>query len=288
MQARRCAESVLAEFDQLSKNIECRLVIVDNGSEKAAFKSTQGWAMGIEDSRVSLQRNDSNYGFAKGMNTGLDALSDFNPDYVWLLNNDLYVAPNSLLRLLDCADSDSNRCLIGPTVVNADSETVQCAGGCYYLRWLGIEKPMQAGRKLSDLNKEPPKNIDYIYGASMFIRAEFLNRIGGLDERYFLFYEELELASKLTEGQSMTWCPSAFVYHAGSKSDLASKESRGFTAYHAALSAFRFTWRHYPWCLPTVALSRLVGLGIKGIYGGNMPLITAPWRALWSWLRQPA
>ena len=285
-QAQRCAESVLAEFDQLDSNIECKLVVVDNGSENAAFKSTRDWAVKIADSRISLRSNDSNYGFAKGMNSGLDSLIDFNPGYVWLLNNDLYIAPNSLLRLLELAENDSNICLVGPTVVNAGTDTVQCAGGCYYLRWLGLERPMQTGKKLSDLNKEPSKNVDYIYGASMFIRADFLKRIGGLDERYFLFYEELELALSLRAGQKMAWCPSSIVYHAGSKSEQATKASRAFTAYHAALSAFRFTWRHYPYCLPTVVLARLVGLCLHGISNRSLSLITAPWRALWSWLRQ--
>ncbi|MEH6587163.1 MAG: glycosyltransferase family 2 protein [Halioglobus sp.] len=283
-----CAESVLAELDRHTLVLDGKIVIVDNGSNENNLKTKQRWFEENQDPRIKLVSNKSNLGFAKGMNRGISALSTYAADYYWLLNNDLEITPNSILSLFTAARSDPEYCILGPTILDKSSETIQCAGGCKYHRWIGIESPLQAGSSIEALNRKLAILPDYIYGAAMFIRADFLDGLGGLDESYFLFYEELELALNLRVDQQLHWCPDSVVRHRGSKSISATNESRSFTAYHAARSAYEFTWRHYPWCLPTVITFRILGLAAKGMTTGNYPLIGTPWRALFSWLRQPS
>ena len=121
--------------------------------------------------------------------------------------------------------------------------------------------------------------LDYIYGAAMFIKGEFLERLKGLNEDYFLFYEELDLAKKLRPDEKIGWCMGSNVIHKGGGSS-SNKVKKTFTAYHAALSAFRFTRHYYPVCLPTVVIARALGLTLRSVQFKNPRLALAPWRAL--------
>ena len=126
--------------------------------------------------------------------------------------------------------------------------------------------------------------LDYIYGAAMLIRGDVLTRLHGLNEDYFLFYEELDLVEQLAQEDRVAWCVGSSVMHKGGGSS-ATKAEKVFTAYHAALSAFKFTWRYYPVCLPTVVLSRVLGLTIYAVWYMNPGLALAPLRALSNFFR---
>lgn len=276
----RCAESVLEDFRRSNAHADCRLVIVDNGSRDGSASIIESWMEKAGHSNIQLVTNLQNLGFAAGMNRGVHALAPASPDFHWLLNNDLTLEPGALQALLDAADSAPSVMIWGPTVISSLSGRIQCAGGCRYRSWLGLEVPLLADKSLQEALTTPAPSCDYIYGAAMFLRSGFIAETGGLDERYFLFFEELELSHKLSSSQSMAWCKNAIVYHDSSKAENTPKTERAFTAYHAALSAYRYTWRHYPFCIATVVLSRVLGLILYGVRDANAGLATAPLRAL--------
>jgi GT2 family glycosyltransferase len=122
--------------------------------------------------------------------------------------------------------------------------------------------------------------MDYVYGAAMFVSGQLLRENGGLDERYFLYFEELELARQAGGPDALGWCRNAIVRHTGTK--LAGREPglRAFGAYHAALSAYRYTRRHHAACLPVAVAARVVGLAVRAVAERSGALAMAPWRAL--------
>jgi len=260
-------------------------VIVDNGSEDESVGLITTWIEKSDFSYVQFVKNPRNMGFSAGMNRGIDAFELVEPDFYWLLNNDLVTEPGALGALLDSAAQQPNVKIWGPTVIDSLSGKVQCAGGCRYWRWLGIEIPVFAGKSLSDSLASETPAYDYIYGAAMFIQGKFIKDCRGLDESYFLFYEELELSHRLSSSWDMAWCKKAVVRHDGSKMQNTPKAIRAFTAYHAALSAYRYTWKHYPYCIATVVLCRVLGLGYLGVRGANAGLSLAALRALGHFLK---
>lgn len=283
-ETKRCVTSVLSEFDR-SAELQCQLVVVDNDPTEEDRDNFREWLRAQDRTDTQLVQTTQNLGFSGGMNTGIRHLLEMGSEFVWLLNNDLTVAPGCLSSLAAFARKNSAVQIIGPTVLNIENKKIQCAGGCGYTPLLGIEDPKLAGLSLEQALSQPSPDLDYIYGAATFLRASFLEKYGVLDESYFLFYEEAELATKAKKG-GLGWCKDAVVYHAGSKSAGVPKRQRAFTAYHAALSGFKFTYSHYPYYLPSVVFSRIVGLGLLGIAQRNWGLVKAPWIALYDLIQK--
>lgn len=283
----RCAESVLAGIRGAGDIGRFSLVLVDNGSEAESVAALEAWVAEPRAEPVRLVLNALNLGFAAGMNAGIrGALVSGPVDYFWLLNNDLEVESDALASLVQAVAKQPGVKVWGPTVLDQASGLVQCAGGCRYLAWLGLDRPAYAGLSLDCVPERPDPKFDYIYGAAMLVAADLLETRGGLDESYFLYFEELELARRAGGPDHLGWCREAVVRHSGSKSSGGDRRLRAFSAYHAALSAFRYTGRYHPWFLPTVILGRTLGLLIKGAPEGSLALAAAPWRALADFLRR--
>lgn len=275
----QCARSVLDEMKRCSDDANSHLWIIDNGSGDNSKTSLKAWADSCEED-VSFIANPENFGFSKGMNKGIFAAFDTGDfDFFWLLNNDVTVEAGSLKSLLLSAAEDPGVAIWGSTVIDAASGMVQCAGGCQYNRWIGKETAVYSGLEPSEIPFLNPPNLDYIYGAAMFISGALLERLQGLNEGYFLFFEELDLVNKMEPGERIGWCVDSNVVHQGGGSS-SSKFIRTFTAYHAALSAFRYTRQYCPMCLPTVFMARALGLAFYAVRYQNPKLAFAPWRAL--------
>jgi GT2 family glycosyltransferase len=283
-ETKRCITSVLNEFDH-SAGLRCQLVVVDNNPADSVRDNLEEWIKDMSRADIQLIQTTENIGFSGGMNTGIRRLLENQPDFVWLLNNDLVVGQGSLSLIADYASINKGLRIVGPTVLSIDRDVVQCAGGCKYTPWLGLEVPQMEGLSLEDVLSQHEPDLDYIYGAAMFLRRDFLEQHGLLDESYFLFYEEAELATKVATTE-LGWCKDAIVFHAGSKSAGVSRQQRAFTAYHAAFSGFKFTRSHYPYYLPSLIFSRIVGLALLGIAKGNWRLVAAPWIALYDFIKK--
>lgn len=274
-----CARSVMDEMSLCSENVSSHLWIVDNGSGDSSQTELAAW-VDARDEEVSFIPNSENLGFSGGMNKGIFAAFDRDRfDYFWLLNNDLVVEPGSLSSLRQSAIKDSSVAIWGSTVKDAATGRVQCAGGCRYNRWLGKETPAYSGLETSELPHAKPPRLDYIFGAAMFIKGDLLERLHGLNEDYFLYYEELDLVKQLSPEENIGWCIDSNVVHKGGGSS-ASKVTKTFVARQAALSAYKYTRQYYPYCLPTVVTTRVLGLCLYAIRYKNPGLALAPWRAL--------
>lgn len=260
----RCVESVMAAYSAASMR-ESKIVIVDNGSSDSTVSVLCGWYRELDDSQVELVLNRENLGFAVGMNTGIrhcQHIADF--DYFWLLNNDLHVSPGSISALLKAAAAQHEVVIWGPTVLCEENRTIECAGACIYYRSIGYSRPAHRGKAASELVGLSVPKIDYIYGAAMFVESNFITRVGGLDENYFLYFEEIELANQLGTSEEMDWCREALVYHVGAGSSVVAGVSELKTK-QAAISALRYTRKHCPFFLPTVCLARFIGISLRGL-----------------------
>lgn len=263
------------------------IVVVDNGSKDDSIGRILTWArqefakeaihVDTGDQAISKQSGAAiefgmaccahNSGFAAGANRGVTlaaSIGDF--DFLWFLNSDTVVDREALVALLDCMSTDPDLGIVGSTVVFTDApDIVQCAGGCTYNSWTTVIRPFLRGSSLSEavtVSDEPV--IDYVYGASMFVRTVVIEEIGRFNEEYFLYFEELDFCNRLVlSGFKIGWCKESIIHHKESESlrnvSCDVRRQRMFANYHENLSTLIYTKRHHPIGLIFVMLLRVFG-----------------------------
>ena len=166
--------------------------------------------------KVLFVRAKKNLGFAGGNNVAIRYFTRTNQfDFLWLLNNDTVIQKDTLSYLVECASRQLSAVGImgGKLRQYYMRERLQAVGGKYY-KWFG--KVKEVGRDDRDEGQWDREefHLDYVIGASMFARKEFVQSIGPMEEDYFLYFEELDWALRGKEkGWKMAFCPNAIVYH---------------------------------------------------------------------------
>ena len=290
-----CLQSLLDLQDHRLSTI----VVCDNGSTDSSVIQIISWAERIfgssrvgrmkasgldtllpeEAYRFILIENQINLGYSAGCNSGIRYALDRKFEFIWLLNNDTRIHVHALTSLLACAAVSSDAGIFGSTIVDFNQHNrVQCAGGCYYWPLPTVFKYARSGRMLEDVLSVPlRKELDYIYGASMFIRSRVFDCVGLLNEDYFLFYEEIDFCHRArSAGYRLNWCPQSIIYHQQSKSfeNIGTSKNRNrFANYHENLSTLIFTARFYPYLFPAACLFRFGGKMLKIAMRGDWYLI---------------
>jgi GT2 family glycosyltransferase len=202
-----------------------------------------------------LIQNGANLGFAGGNNVGLRyALRDPDCQFFWLLNNDTVVEPDSLSAIIRRFESERDLGLCGSLSRSyyAPSE-VQVRGGRGLRRWTGRTYKSNAHNGLNV--------IDYVDGSSMVATRAFLDRVGLLEESYFLYFEELDWAMRAKGKLALGYAPDSVIYHKEGAS-IGSNPEPGkrslLSEQYLSRSRMLFMRRFFPWALPTVLASLLM------------------------------
>lgn len=267
------------------------VVVCDNGSSDNSLQNIRNWAEGVilgspSDSKLPhlispdtvkpipyvffaspddslrgpvtntplvLIQTGANLGFAGGVNVGLRyALSRTDCNFVWLLNNDTVVERHSLTHLVETMKSEPRVGICGSAIFDYYSpQTVQALGGRRYSVWSGRVMP-----QIGSTGYQPPlQPIDYVHGASMLVSRAFLESIGLLDEKYFLYFEELDWAMRAKNHFLLSYSPLSFVYHKEGASIGTNSRRRNrsvLSERYATRNRLLFTRKFYPAFVPTV------------------------------------
>jgi GT2 family glycosyltransferase len=273
-----CLDSLLA-----SEGVDFRIVVCDNGSNDGSLAAIASWgrqrlgaafrqlraaevgsSFPAPHERFFLIDNAANLGFAGGNNVGLRwALRDEACRHVWLLNNDTLVAPDALTQALARLATRSDMGLCGSTLVYAeDRQTVQAWGGSAYSPWSGRTRHLGAHSRLAQLPVDPApveSEMACVVGAAMLVRREWLETVGLLDEDYFLYFEELDWATRAAGRFSLGWAPRSVVFHKeGASIGTAPGGGSPLSAYYLFRNRLRITWRFHRARLPVVLVCTLM------------------------------
>ncbi|ADE16691.1 glycosyl transferase family 2 [Nitrosococcus halophilus Nc 4] len=292
-----CLDSLLP----LIQKRQLALVVCDNASSDDSIDRIRAWAGRhfhlqtdslarlLGDSEPSsewdflLVQTGANRGYSGGNNVGIRcALGREQCEFVWILNNDVLVHPHALDALLACAQQNSHVGVFGSTIVDYyRRDRVQMAGGCRYQPLTTLMNPVGGGRSLNEvLAGEADVPLDYIGGAALFCRAEMLRKVGLFDERFFLYYEETDLARRArARGYALRWCQQSLVYHkggvsTGGRSSVNRKESWR-SNYYENLSTLLYTRKHHPKLLPMAATLRFLGKSLVYLLRRRLRLFSA-------------
>nr|WP_019367273.1 glycosyltransferase family 2 protein [Pseudomonas luteola] len=269
-----CAESILG----FCKTID-HVVLIDNDSKDGSYEAMKQWKETQNVDRVSVIASPVNSGYAGGNNFGMKwAREQFKVENFWILNNDAYVKDDAFKPLLDKITADKNT-IAGSVILSSQTGKIECYGGGIMYPLLGKSKLLGKGLSIDEigqLNREP----DYIMGCSLAFNAEILDKVGYMDESYFMYSEEVDWQHQAKKhGIALYVAPDSQLYHYGSMSSGGKSE---FYYYFRNRAATRFNKKFYgsPYALMSaVFLSgitvlkeykspKLAWSGIKGAFKG--------------------
>lgn len=239
-----------------------------------------------------LLENLDNYGFAGGNNSGIAlGLGDPTCRWVFVLNNDTEVESQALRRLVEKAESDPTLAVVGATLVFHDQPDTVQGLGARYNRKGARAKTLFAGGALATLPPliEVEREMEYVIGAAMFIRAEVLRRTGGLSEDYFLYYEELDFSQRLLPGERLGWAPEAIIRHkVGGTIGTGRVKARAsnISIYYDHRSKVRFYRTYWPKLMPWLAL-RIGKTILAYLRRGDITAVRVIVQAVWDYASKP-
>lgn len=201
-----CMESILSSYD-----VSPFLVIVDNNSKdkENLEKLSEG------NNNLHIIYNTENVGFGRANNIGINwAKKHINFEYLFLLNNDTLIEPNTILHLIEPFSKDPQIGITtGKILYEGNKDIVWYGGGeiNYQRGWPRITdyniKPTVMGANLS-------KHVDFVSGCAMMFSKNSIDIIKGFDKDLFMYSEDLELSMRAKKEKLHCWYVSnAIIYH---------------------------------------------------------------------------
>lgn len=234
------ALDVLASLEaEVCARGDTHVVVVENGSgDDSASVIAAGISAGNFGSWCTLFPVSANGGFAAGNNAGLRWFRDTHgnlPRYTWLLNPDTRAHAGAATALVEFLDSNpevgiaGGRCVweeggLRSTAFRFQSPVTDLIGAAEF----GPITRLLGGRQVALPISDTPRRVDWVSGSSMMIRREVIERIGLMDEGYFLYFEESDYCARADDAGFAVWTvPASVVTHIGG-------QSTGITGQHRA------------------------------------------------------
>jgi hypothetical protein len=216
----RCIESVMASTQPLQA-----IVVVDNASTDGTIPALRQ-EFG---SALYLIVNPYNLGGSGGFYLGIVAALTYQPDYLWLLDNDVIVAPEALSHLLAVAAVEPGAGIIGSKIYFAHSPQLIWSMGARVNHRRA--KTRTVGDKVTDEGQfSETLDIDYVPMCSMLVRPKVVDRIGSVDPDYFVYGDDVDFCTRAKRaGFRVLSAPESKVWH-----DVTLNSSRlsPFAAYY--------------------------------------------------------
>ena len=211
----------LRSINENRPRAEFEIIVVDNAS-------TDGSVDTIKSSfpDVKIIANGENLGFSAANNR---AIRIAKGQYLFLLNPDTIVYPNSLDTLIAYLDDHAVVGACGPKFLEASGKAHSSVGyvptfrallyGRTFLRSLGIFRRRHKELTARNLNFEKTAEVEQLSGAALMVRRSVMEEIGSMDENFFMYYEDVDLCLRIRKaGFKIAFVPDSTITHIGGKS----------------------------------------------------------------------
>lgn len=229
----------------------CRVVIVDNGSIDSSLEE-----LASLDLPITILRNTTNRGFAAACNQGAAASA---ADYLLFLNPDTVLNKKSISVPITFLQDESNAQIgvVGIRLVDEhDVPSRHCCRiptpGMLLCQMTGLTH-LAPGRFPSHVMSEWPhdisRNVGHVMGAFYLVRRKLFGDLGGFDERYFVYMEDLDFSSRVIEaGWRIQYLANVTAYHKGGGTSEQVKAARLF---YSLRSRTQYSYKHFGWVSAT-------------------------------------
>ena len=234
--------------------------VVDNTSTDGSVPMVRGLYPD-----VNVIQNTTNAGFARANN---QAMQQAKGRYFLLINTDAFAAPGSIRRMVDLAEHQPYAGIVGARLDNPDG-SFQASYVNFPSLWQEFLILSGLGRRLygyfypnhAPFRGEPPRAVDYVQGACLLVRRAAYGLVGGMDEGYFMYSEEVDWCYAMRrKGWQVWYQPAARVTHIGSASSAKRPLQREADLYVSSWRYFRKNYGALAGALLQVMLLSMAGV----------------------------
>lgn len=238
-----CLSSLIKIVD-IDKDFNYEVIIVDNNSPDKKLQETE---KKFDRDNIKFYYLDENVGFGKGCNYGFSKASG---EYICFLNPDTIIKENIFVPILNVFKNDKSIGIVGPKQ-QVRSPFFDFSAGFYpnilfelfNLFVVGVFFEGFIVFILTKINKNKILKVDWILGASIFVKSEMFAAVDGFDKDYFMFYEEVDLCKRVSDkGFKIVYYPQYSIHHIGSVSG-----KKDYTLYtiRTYSSKYLYISKHY-------------------------------------------
>jgi GT2 family glycosyltransferase len=224
-------QRLLGVLERVAAAYDCQIILVDSGSTDEALAMVDDLA---DSSRFVLLDPGRNVGFARGVNLGLPQLRD--GAFTLLLNPDALIEPEVIAELTSVISTHRRWVAIAPSLYTSNGQPVSTARRFPSVVQIALRRAseMDTGNDVD--------SADWLCGACVLFKPGVLSAVGGLDERYFLYYEDVELGRRIRDaGGVMLVHRGVQAIHDAGHGEPASKTLRRINR----TSRRRYAWKHH-------------------------------------------
>ncbi len=238
-------ERCLASLHEQAPACAHEIVVVDNASTAPDLDRVRDrfpachWLM-----------NTENRGYARGCNQGLAQVA---ADYYLILNPDIVVLPGSLDALVAFAAARPRAGIIGPQLLNDDGSVQESCRRFYTLRTLLLRRTplgrvVPRSRTVSrhlmrDFDHLSERPVDWVLGGCLLVRRDALARCGPMDERFFLYFEDVDWCYRMWRcGYEVVYTPAARFVHRHRRASARGPLTRSYWLHLTSLMSFYEKW----------------------------------------------
>ena len=201
----KCMDSLLG-----SNGTPPFIILVDNASSDNSLEVLNAFISNHTDS-IHLIENHVNSGYTGGNNVGFSYALEQGFEYIGTLNPDATADPNWTTLLIEELEKDSGVGIVGGQLRRSDNKTLDSTGD-FYTTW-GIPGPRGRDQPV----EEAPKSNEDVFGITgggFIARAEVFRKVGLLDEKYFMYFEDVDLCFRTQlSGYKIRYVADAIAFH---------------------------------------------------------------------------
>ncbi|OGH67618.1 MAG: hypothetical protein A3C15_01350 [Candidatus Magasanikbacteria bacterium RIFCSPHIGHO2_02_FULL_50_9b] len=214
--SREYVRALLESLFEARGDLSIEYFILDNASDDGLIEMVQKEFIPRADERLKIFaiQNSENLGFAKANNIGI---KQARGRYILLLNPDMRLSKDTLTRMVEWMDNNKQAAIAGCKLIGQNGEIVP-----QVRRFPAIKDQLAILLKIphlfprvlddylaTDFNYESRTRADSIRGSFFMIRRELIEKIGGLDERYFIWFEEVDYCKQAATAGVEVWYTNA-------------------------------------------------------------------------------
>ncbi|MFH1754478.1 MAG: glycosyltransferase [Candidatus Latescibacterota bacterium] len=237
--------SCLNSLHKQSYTGDVEIIVVDNASQDGTPHMVAREYPG-----VTLLAEEENFGFSRGVNLGIRVARG---KYFLIINPDTVFKEDSLARLADFMDSHDDAGIVGPKLVFHDGNLQYSCRRFYTWKVLALRrtplgKLFRSTKTVSDhlmleYDHDTTAEVDWLLGACMFVRRSAVEAVGLMDERFFLYFEDVDWCYRMKqEGWKVYYHPQSVIVHGYARESAQSVLNRSFIAHLASLIRYYDKW----------------------------------------------